>query len=195
MAITRSTATQLLTKAELKLWLASQKSELNKLTSLALRKKIVMTRRVRDKFRDLAKRQKALAKKTKGTSDVAKRTEKKHEVFTEMLRVFERALAAKEAQEKRLGRNKKAQKRGLKGVKASRAVKKTKASAEDEPVAAAPNLSFALRLKKQALAKKAKGGASKLSIQQGVANKSAAKRVKGHTRASNARRQARRDSR
>lgn len=195
MPITRATAQQLFTKAELKIWLASQSAELKKLTGPALRKKIVMSRRLRDKFRDLAKRQKALAKKTKGTSDVAKRTEKKQQVFTEMLRTFERALATQETQAKRLGRNKKAQKRGLKGVKAARAVKKTKAATEDEPAAATPTLSFALRIKKQALAKKAKGGASKLSLQKGVARKSAAKRVSSHTRASNARRQARRDSR
>jgi hypothetical protein len=95
MAIARSTAERLSTAAELQLVEASYPATAKQLTPGRLRQKIQRARKLRDKYRDLSKRQRLEARGKRDASGTrpAKgnaNTERKAELFQEVLERFER---------------------------------------------------------------------------------------------------------
>jgi hypothetical protein len=97
MAISRSTAARLCTGAELELVDASSASRIRQLTPGRLQQKVRMARRLRDKYRDLARRQRleARGKRAPQRSRPARgnvNTERKAELFDEVLARFEAGL-------------------------------------------------------------------------------------------------------
>jgi hypothetical protein len=99
-------ASKLLNASEFRLFAASRSDALKTLTAARLRGKIKRARTLRDKFRDLFKRQtlatRARTRSKSGASGVAnQRTRQKAEVFTEVLQRFGKRLAQVEAAEAR----------------------------------------------------------------------------------------------
>lgn len=100
-----------LSASEFKLFATSRADAVTTLTAARLRGKIKRARTLRDKFRDLLKRQR-LATRARtgskaGTSGVAnQRTRQKAEVFTEVLQRFEKRLVVVQAAEARTARKK-----------------------------------------------------------------------------------------
>jgi hypothetical protein len=98
MAISRSTAARLCTKPELELVEASFPPDVRQLTPGRLRQKVERTRRIRDKYRDLSKRQRL---ESRGKTDARRsrpaqgnaNTERKATLFDETLGRFEKQLA------------------------------------------------------------------------------------------------------
>jgi hypothetical protein len=98
MAISRSIAARLCTKPEFELVEASFPPAVKQLTSGRLRQKVERTRRIRDKYRDLSKRQR-LESRGKAESSRGRpaqgngNTERKATLFDETLNRFEKQLA------------------------------------------------------------------------------------------------------
>jgi hypothetical protein len=98
MAISRSIAARLCTKPELELVEASFPPDVKQLTPGRLRQKVERTRRIRDKYRDLSKRQrgesrgKAEPRRSRPAQGSAN-TERKATLFDETLNRFEKQLA------------------------------------------------------------------------------------------------------
>lgn len=111
MAYTPAQAVKLLNAGEFALFAASRADALKTHTAARLRAKVRRARALRDKFRDLLKRQR-LATRTRtgskaGVSGVAnQRTRQKAEVLAEVLQRFEKRLAQVEAAEARAARTK-----------------------------------------------------------------------------------------
>lgn len=106
MAYTRAQAGKLLNASESGLLAASRANALKALTTTRLRAKVKRARALRDKFRDLFKRQKLATRARTGSKlgvdGVANlRTRQKAEIFTEMLQRFEKRLAQVEVAEAR----------------------------------------------------------------------------------------------
>lgn len=106
MAYTRTDAVKLLTAAEMVLFDAARRDSIGSLTTRALKAKIERTRRLRDKYRDLFKRQRLDTRARTGTklgrSGMAnQRTKEKATVLAEVLERYEARLAQIEAAEKR----------------------------------------------------------------------------------------------
>lgn len=102
MSYTLRQAQPLLNNTELLLFKASRRDEIGALTPRELRSKITRARNLRDKFRDLYQRQtaavqRAPAIKRKPMGDENLRTQKKAEVFAEVLERFESQLAKAES--------------------------------------------------------------------------------------------------
>ncbi|MBL0143604.1 MAG: hypothetical protein IPP91_16210 [Betaproteobacteria bacterium] len=111
MAYTTAQAGKLLNASEFALFAASRASDLKTLTTARLRAKLKRARALRDKFRDLFKRQRLATRARTGSkaglSGAAnQRTRQKAEVFTEVLQRFEKRLAQLEAAESRAARTK-----------------------------------------------------------------------------------------
>jgi hypothetical protein len=103
MAYNRSTAKKLLTATEYELFQASLAKDVQGLTEARLRSKITRTRRLRDKYQDLLRRQKVTLRARSGTkagrTGVANaRTEQKRQLFDETLQRFEERLRRVEAE-------------------------------------------------------------------------------------------------
>jgi hypothetical protein len=99
MAFNRNHARPLCTDAEYRLFVASLGDEIGALTPAQLRSKVQRTRRLRDKYRDLLKRQRLANRARTGTKkgtrpDTNVRTADKAKLFDEALARFE-ARAAK----------------------------------------------------------------------------------------------------
>jgi hypothetical protein len=98
MSISRSIAARLCTKPELELVEASFPPDIKQLTPGRLRQKVERTRRIRDKYRDLSKRQrsesrgKAEPRRSRPAQGNAN-TERKATLFDETLNRFEKQLA------------------------------------------------------------------------------------------------------
>jgi hypothetical protein len=97
MAITRSAAQRLCTQPEFELFEASMPANARQLTPGRLRQKVERARRLRDKYRDLAKRQRleARGKRTPQRARPAagnENTVRKAELFDEVLQRFQRQL-------------------------------------------------------------------------------------------------------
>lgn len=106
MAYTRTDAVKLLTAAEMVLFDAARRDSIGSLTTRALKAKIERTRRLRDKYRDLFKRQRLDTRARTGTklgrSGAAnQRTKEKAALLAEVLERYEARLAQVEAAEKR----------------------------------------------------------------------------------------------
>jgi hypothetical protein len=98
MAFNRNHARRLCTDAEYALFTASLGDELGELTLAQLRSKIQRTRKLRDKYRDLLKRQRLANRARTGTKkgdrvDSNARTSDKAKLFDEALGRFETRAA------------------------------------------------------------------------------------------------------
>jgi hypothetical protein len=106
MTYTLAQAGKLLNANEFALFSASRADALKTLTAARLRAKVKRARTLRDKFRDLFKRQRLVTRSRTGNKAGAsgaanQRTRRKAELFAEVLQRFEKRLAQVEAAEAR----------------------------------------------------------------------------------------------
>lgn len=106
MTYLRNDAKKLLTAAELELFDAGRTAEIRNHTKSALRGKLERSRKLRDKYRDLFRRQRlairnAIGSKVADRDDANKRTQQKEEIFAESVARFETRLAQIERDEDR----------------------------------------------------------------------------------------------
>jgi hypothetical protein len=106
MSHTRTSAKKLLNASELALFDAGRRDEIGSLDERTLKSKIERTRRLRDKYRDLARRQHLATRSRTGTKrgprgDANFRTAEKDVLFTELLGRFEARLAQRQGTAKR----------------------------------------------------------------------------------------------
>lgn len=94
MPINMSQAKALCSASELQLVEASRRDDLKKLTNAQLRQKITRARKLRDKWRDQAEKQRRESQEQQQARATApnERTRKKAELFAEVLRRFEEQL-------------------------------------------------------------------------------------------------------
>jgi hypothetical protein len=124
MPYTRGMATKLLTTTELTLFDAARRGEMTSHSAPQLRVKIGRTRRLRDKYDDLYRRQRRSTRHAPGATagpavDANLRTRQKCELFADLLARFETRLATLDAAEARARAQ--AAKRQLRTSKASKA--------------------------------------------------------------------------
>jgi len=127
MAYQRTQAQKLLTVAELALFDAGRTTEIGKLSKSELRSKLERSRKLRDKYRDLYRRQRLAVRNVSGTKagakgDANRRTQEKEEILAESVARFEARLAKIEKQEDREFEN--AQKAVSSKVPAAKMLKK-----------------------------------------------------------------------
>ena len=106
MAYTRTRAAKLLTAAELEHFNASLSRETGELPERQLKGKVKRSRALRDKYRDLLKRQTRKSRDARGGKAAARpspneRTAHKAKIFEEVLQRFEKHLARRLARDKR----------------------------------------------------------------------------------------------
>ena len=104
MAYTRVTAKKLLTETELEIFDAAKPVEIKKLTKPQLRRALERSRKLRDKYRDLFRRQRLtlrdeVGSKSGTTGDSNERTRQKEELLAEVVVKFEARIAQIEAAE------------------------------------------------------------------------------------------------
>ena len=109
MTYTLVQAGKLLNVSEFALFAASRADAMKTHTAARLRAKVRRARTLRDKFRDLLKRQRLATRSRTGNKAGAngaanQRTRQKAELFAEVLQRFEKRLAQVEAAEARAGR-------------------------------------------------------------------------------------------
>lgn len=188
MAYNRNHARALCTAAEYELFAASLADQIKSLTPARLKSKLERSRKLRDKYRDLLKRQRLANRARTGTKKGARpdsnaRTVDKAKLFGEVLeRLSARAkqLAAAEKRAQAAAARKAATARVVAKKKATRGPKKARsAKAKSQDAARAGYLSESA----QAASRRAKLG------------KTRAKAIQGHVRAAGKRNQARRDGR
>jgi hypothetical protein len=183
MPYTRTSAKALLTGAELELYDMGRREALAQLDRRTLIAKIKRTRNLRDKYRDLYRRQRLEARdrtgSKRGTSGVANvRTREKAELFGELLARFEAKLAKVDAAAK-LAAEREARARVVAAKAALRARKGTAAKA---PKAVAPRAGFASPRVKSAIVRR-------------QLQKTRMTAIHAHVRSRGKRQQAKRDSR
>ena len=191
MAYNRSHARTLCNKTEFQFFESSLKGSIEKLPQARVQAGIKRARTLRDKYRDLHKRQRLTTRERTGTKKGIKagtnqRTEQKAKLFAEVLERFEsrlkdlkredRKAAADSASKKKAAKKKTAKKKATK-KKATKKVGKKKTRSSKAPASASEFVSD------QASA------ASQRKRQQDTR----AKAIMGHTRAATQRRQAKRD--
>jgi hypothetical protein len=219
MAITRSVAKKLCTKAEYEIVDASLNAKKSKMPLYRAKQKITLTRKLRDKFTDLAKSQsrEARGKSSPKRSRPAAGNEgsvQKAQLFSETLARFEdyvdylekeaKKLAAKKEAEKKKAAKKKLTPKKAAPKSAVKKAKKTPSSKGEKPKTGISSLQRKLEekalKKKKTTAKKsnkslaqksknAKGSMRKLKMSQ---NRSAV--IHSHVKATGKRNQAKRDS-
>ncbi len=196
MAYNRSHARTLCNKTEFQFFESSLKGSIEKLPQARVQAGIKRARTLRDKYRDLHKRQRLTTRERTGTKKGIKagtnqRTEQKAKLFAEVLERFEsrlkdlkredRKAAADSASKKKAAKKKTAKKKTAKKKatkkKATKKVGKKKTRSSKAPASASEFVSD------QASA------ASQRKRQQDTR----AKAIMGHTRAATQRRQAKRD--
>lgn len=104
MTYDRTEAKKLLTVAELELFDAGRSTAIRKLTKPELRSKLERSRKVRDKYRDLFRRQRLAIRAEVGSKAGTKgqaneRTRQKEEIFAESVVRFETRIKEIETQE------------------------------------------------------------------------------------------------
>lgn len=137
MPINRRQARELATRSELDLIGASYSEAISKLTPRVLKSNIARTRKLRDKHRDLLRRQRLASRARTGTKhgrrpDSNARTVRKAQLFEETLGRFTARLEALEAAERRKGRKPSAPRRAAapgKGPKPPRAARRKQGQA------------------------------------------------------------------
>jgi hypothetical protein len=210
MAYNRNTVRNLLSASEMELFEGSLDDKIGAWDRTRLRNKITRSRKLRDKYRDLYRRQSLSTRDRTGTkrgpSGLAnERSQQKHEVFAEVLTRYERQLEKLErAGAREAERVRKAELRSAaqdaraekaKATKARKAAKGRKGGrtttprSEGDDAPSAPGKGTAGRAKtyksEQALAAR---NAQKLDSPRG-------KKVQAHVRSQGQRNQAKRDSR
>lgn len=205
MPITRAEARQLSTKPEFDLYVASTPTEVKSHTATRLKSKIDRSRKLRDKYRDLAKRQRLEARGKKAPSGTRaaqgnQRTVRKAELFAEVLERFEKRLevvervAAREAaakEKKRLAAEKKKAASAKKTTARKAPAKKASARKAPAKKAAVKGTTRATKAAQKSVAARA-GGRSKASQAQTTTR---ARAVSAHVKSRGKRTQARRDRR
>lgn len=104
MAHTRTEAKKLLTATELELFDAGRSTEIRKLTKAQTRSKLERSRKLRDKYRDLFRRQRLALRTEVGSKsgtkgDANERTRQKEEIFAETVARYEARILQIEEQE------------------------------------------------------------------------------------------------
>jgi hypothetical protein len=202
MAYNRKQARALSNDSEYELFAASLADSITELTAAQLRGKITRARTLRDKNADLFRRQSLSMREETGTkrgrSGAAnERTEQKSRLFDEALKRFEARLAKLNAQAKPA-----ASRAGTKPAAAKPAIAATATdgSAAEAPAAKKPRATRASAGKPAGAPASAAKGPGKARVAKGPAG--VAPKVKlrttvkaAHTRAANARNQAKRDKR
>lgn len=183
MPYTRTSAKALLTATELELHDAGRRESLARLDRRTLIAKVKRSRNLRDKYRDLYRRQRLEARdrtgSKRGMSGVANvRTREKAELFAELLARFEAKLAKVDAAEK-LAAERAAKARA---AAAKAALRSRKGPAAPAPVRGGSRAGFASPRAKSAVAKR-------------QLQKTRLVNIHAHVRSSGQRRQAKRDSR
>ncbi len=178
MPVTRKTARELCTETEFRLVNASFSPEVKELSKAELKKHIQRTRNVRDKFKDLGRRQHLEAKgsrKPSGRKPASgnQGTLKKAQLFEETLARFEKRLTAVEAQEEKAAR------------KAAEKTRKAALKKVVKPKSPKTSSSKSIAIQKQ--------GQDNTKLRKGQAIKGV--KIGSHVRAANRRSQARRDNR
>jgi hypothetical protein len=184
MAITRITAQRLCTAPEFELFEASMPASARQLSPARLRQKVTRARRLRDKYRDLAKRQRleARGKRAPQRSRPAQgqeNTERKAQLFQETLERFETQLrrTAGDAAPAAAGAgNGAAGKGAAKGAAKKGAARKGAATDSAAEEGAAKKAAVKKGAVKKGAAKK--GAAKKGAAEKGAATKSAARKGK-----------------
>jgi hypothetical protein len=178
MAITRITAQRLCTAPEFELFEASLPPSAKQLTPGRLRQKVTRARRLRDKYRDLAKRQRLEARGKRAPQRARpaqgqENTERKAQLFQETLERFETQLrrTATDAAPATAGT---AKTKSQKGVPGSSPAKKGAAKKGVAKKGVAKQGAAKKGVAKQGAAKK--GAAKKGAAKQGVAKQGAAKK-------------------
>ncbi len=206
MAYTRTQAQKLLTTAELDMFDAGRTTEVRKLDKATVRNKLERARKLRDKYRDLYRRQRVAIRDTTGSKGGSRgaanlRTQQKEEILAEVVTRFEARLAQIERQEDQdFAKAEKANRPVASASGLKKAVKKAvakKAAKKASRKSAATGASAAA--KKTRSAKKTARVNQSLAdtaVDPKVAAKtSRAKTISAHQRASTKRTQAKRDSR
>lgn len=172
MAVSLATTKKLLTSSEYALVSKSEAKNITQLSETQLKSKITRAKKLRQKFRDLNKRQKGSHKRSQGGTSVAERTEKKMNLFSDVLGKFQEALEKKKS----------------KIQKPTPKLKKVSKSRKKKPTITTQQSKKNTRL--EAISK-ASRGVRKSKIQ----SRTAGKRIGAHIRSQTARNQARRDRR
>lgn len=203
MAYTRTQAQKLLTAAELTLFDAGRSTEVRKLDKAAVRGKLERARKLRDKYRDLFRRQRIAMRDTVGSKSGSRgtanqRTQQKEEILAEVVVRFEERLAKIERQEDL--EFAKAQRKAPAVPSASglkKAVKKAvaKKAASRKAAAKAPAKAAKSTQRASKASKRNQSLADSAVEPKAAAKTSRARSISAHQRASNQRAQARRDSR
>lgn len=192
MSYDRNTARALSTAAEYRLFAASMGHALAKHTPEQLKGKIDRARSLRDKYRDLHKRQRLAARRQTGAKEGARlesnaRTRQKSELFAEVLDRFVKRAGGLAAERRKKARGAAA---GKAAVKTARTGRKTAGkSVRGQTVA------------KKKMDAKSAGGRGFMSASARTADRRArqsntrGRAARGHFGAAGRRRQARRDSR
>ncbi len=203
MAYNRKQVQAICSKSEYALFVSSMKGEVEKLPQARVQANIKRTRTLRDKYRDLHKRQRLATRERTGTKkgikpDTNVRTEQKATIFAEALARLEDRLKAIKAEGRSAGKKATSKKAASKKSVSKKATKK---KATKKKVAKKVSKKVAKKkVAKKAVRKKAPAKASRFVSEQAAA---ASKRqqeqnirsraVMGHTSASTKRRQAKRD--
>ncbi|MBU4611926.1 hypothetical protein IMZ29_15675 [Achromobacter sp. GG226] len=209
MAYTRTQAQKLLTAAELTLFDAGRSNVVRTLDKTTVRGKLERARKLRDKYRDLYRRQRVAMRDTAGSKGGSRgtanqRTQQKEEILAEVVVRFEDRLAKIERQEDLDFA--KAQKQVPVASSASglkKAVKKAVAKKAAARKASAKKAAAKTSGKAPAKAAKRAGKTTRRNQSladsavepKAVATQPRARTISAHQRSSNQRAQARRDSR
>lgn len=208
MAYQRTQAQKLLTAAELALFDSGRSTEIRKLSKPELRSKLERSRKLRDKYRDLYRRQRLAVRDASGTKagtagDANRRTQEKEEILAESVARFEARLAHIEKQEDR--EFEKAQKAASSKVPAAKALKKAvaKKSAAAKQSATVAKTAASSRAAKASKGKAGKARAEKKNVSESahaveptqLTQQSRGIEIGAHQRSQARRSQAKRDSR
>lgn len=155
MPYTRTSAKTLLTSAELELYDMGRREAIAQLDRRALVAKVKRARNLRDKYRDLFRRQRletrARTGSKRGTSSIANvRTREKAELFAELLERFEARLAKVDAAAKLAAEREAA----ARAAAAKAALKARKGPAGKAPKAGTTHAGFTSPRAKSAIAKR-----------------------------------------
>ncbi|MEO8838523.1 MAG: hypothetical protein ABI351_07400 [Herbaspirillum sp.] len=202
MAYQRTQAQKLLTADELTLFDAGRTTEIRSLSKPVLRSKLERSRKLRDKYRDLYRRQRLAIQYATGTrtgtqGDANRRTQQKEEILAESVVRFEARLAQIEKQEDR--EFEKAQKVAAIKVPAAKILKKAvaKKAIANQKTTAANAAATKVLSSKAGVAKAAKKNVSKsaTAVDRQVSQQSRGVEIGAHQRSQTRRSQAKRDSR
>ena len=201
MAYNRSHARTLCNKTEFQFFESSLKGSIEKLPQARVQAGIKRARTLRDKYRDLHKRQRLTTRERTGTKKGIKagtnqRTEQKAKLFAEVLERFESRLKDLKREDRKAAADSASKKKAAKKKTAKKKTAKKKATKKKATKKKATKKVG----KKKTRSSKAPASASEFVSDQASAasqrkrqQDTRAKAIMGHTRAATQRRQAKRD--